>query len=291
MRRVLCVALLAAALTGCNDEESGEQTMSVVASFYPIAEAVARVGGHHVEVTNLTPPGTEPHDIELTPDQVDDIEDADLVFYLGGGFQPAVEAVAERRSGTTLDLLSELPLGDDAGDEVDPHFWLDPSLMIEAVAVVEKALAEAEPGAEAELEVDAREYREDLEGLEEDFATGLQACARRQFVTGHEAFHYLARRYDLEQIAIAGLSPEAEPDADRLSELTDVIERGGVTPVFYEALASPDVAEALAREAGVATAVLDPVEGLSQEDLDAGADYADVMRRNLDALRRALDCR
>lgn len=286
MRRVLSMAVLATMLGGCGDDEPADDTFAVVASFYPIAEAVSRVSGEAVEVTNLTPPGTEPHDIELTPDQVDDVEDADLVLYLGGGFQPAVEAVAERRSGTTVDLLAELPL-DPGGDEVDPHFWLDPALMIEAVDVVEKALAETRQG----VAPGAGEYRDELEALDRDFAAGLESCARRQFVTSHAAFHYLARRYGLEQVAIAGLSPEAEPDADRLSELTDVIERGGLTTVFYETLASPDVAEALAREAGVDTAVLDPVESLSEEDLDAGAGYADVMRRNLAALRRALDCR
>ena len=316
MRRMPLVAVvLAIALSGCGDggsspdEGGADETLTVVASFYPVAEVADRVGGAHVEVTNLTPAGTEPHDLELTPDQVDDIEDADLVLYLGADFQPAVQEVAERRKEGSIDLLAALPLEqgaaealageetgegeashDESGGDVDPHFWLDPTLMRRAVDVVEKALLAVKPTAGADLAAGADAYREELERLDRELAGSLERCARRQFVTSHAAFHYLARRYDLEQVAIAGLSPESEPDADRLSELADIIERGGVTTVFYETLASADVAETLAREAKVGTAVLDPIEGLSQDDLDDGVDYAAVMRRNVEALRKALDC-
>ena len=292
MRRLLvCVVALAVAAAGCDDGGeggSGEAGLSVVAGFYPIAEAVTRVGGHHVEVVNLTPPGTEPHDLELTPAQVDDLEDADVVFYVGGGFQPAVEEVAGRRSGRSVDLLAELDL--DGGDEPDPHFWLDPRLMVDAAEVIEATLVDLDRGAKVEFEVEGDEYREGLEALDEDLADGLATCARREVVTSHAAFAYLARRYDLEQIAIAGLSPESEPDAARLAELAELVEERGVTTVFAETLASADVAETLAREAQVRTAVLDPIEGLSAEDAADGADYAVVMRRNLDALRAALGC-
>lgn len=291
MRRLLlCLAVLAAGLAACDDGSGGEQTLTVVASFYPLAEAAERVGGPDVDVVNLTPAGTEPHDLELTPDQVDAVEDADVVLHLGGGFQPAVEEVAGRRTGGTVDLLAALGLAEGDGGEVDPHFWLDPTLLAEAVGAVEAALAAAEPSGRAEFEANAADYRDELASLDEDLRRGLATCERRDMVTSHAAFSYLARRYDLEQVAIAGLSPEAEPDPDRLSDLTDLIRQRGVTTVFYEALVSPDVAETLAREAGVGTAVLDPIEGLSGDDADAGADYAAVMRRNLEALRRALGC-
>ena len=291
MRRLLlCLAVGAATLAGCGGGGGGEETVTVVASFYPLAEAAERIGGHDVEVTNLTPAGTEPHDLELTPDQVDAIEDADVVLYLGGGFQPAVEEVAERREAGSVDLLAELALEEGEGGEVDPHFWLDPTLLADAIEPIEKALAEAEPVARTEFEAHADDYRDDLERLDEELQTGLARCDRRDVVTSHAAFSYLARRYDLVQVPIAGLSPEAEPNPARLAELTDLIRDRGVTTVFYEALVSPDVAETLAREAGVGTAVLDPIEGLSEKDADADGDYAGVMRRNLAALRKALGC-
>lgn len=306
MRRlVVGMAALAAALAGCGGGAGGDDTVTVVASFYPLAEAAARVGGDDVEVTNLTPAGTEPHDLELTPAQVDAVEDADVVLYVGGGFQPAVERVAERRSGGAVDLLAELPVEDGAagqdehaagdehagGDDVDPHFWLDPTLLARAVGVIERALAEAEPSARPGIEARAEAYRTELQRLDDELRAGLADCRRRDIVVSHAAFHYLAERYDLAQVPIAGLSPEAEPNPARLAELTDLIGDRGVTTVFYEALVSPAVAETLAREAGVATAVLDPIEGLSRADADAGADYETVMRRNLAALRQALECR
>ena len=306
----LAVAL---GLPACGDDEQpgpsgAARPIQVVASFYPVAEAAARVGGRRAEVTNLTPAGAEPHDIELTASQVDQLEDADVVLYLGHGFQPAVEEIAERRGSGSVDLLDVLDLGDQAGpggtggdaheehpgghgDELDPHFWLNPRLMASAATAVAGALAEASP-ADADLfEANARRYQEDLEALDREFAAGLQTCDRREIVTAHAAFSYLAERYGLTQLAIAGLSPETEPDADRLAQLADQIAEKGITTVFYEELVAPTVAETLAREAGVATAVLNPIEGLTQDQIAARKDYAAVMRENLAAIRAALGCR
>lgn len=317
-------------------------TLQVVASFYPVAEAAQAVGGDLVEVANLTPAGTEPHDLELRSRQVDQLQDADLVLYLGQGFQPAVEEIAERRDGLAVDLLEGLPLeegaiefddhgdegedehagegeedehsddvdkgeeeehageeedehaGDDedehAGEALDPHFWLDPTLMADAVDQVEAALVEIAPEHEDAFAANAERYRSQLGDLDEEFSTALAECERRTIVTSHAAFHYLAQRYDLEQLPIAGLSPEAEPGPGRIAELADLIEAEGVTTVFYETLVAPDVAETLAREAGVETAVLNPLEGLTSDDVDAGRDYADVMRDNLAAIIESLDC-
>ena len=291
MRRLLlCLVVGATAVAGCGGGGDDAEGLTVVASFYPLAEAAARIGGPDVRVRNLTPAGSEPHDLELTPDQVDAVEDADVVLYVGGGFQPAVQEVAERRGEGAVDLLTALPPEEREGDDADPHFWLDPTLLARAVGAVEQALAAADPAAAGGFEARAGDYRSQLGRLDEELRAALAPCPRRDIVTSHAAFHYLARRYDLVQVPIAGLSPGAEPDPARLSDLVDLIEERGVTTVFYETLVSPDVAETLAREAGVDAAVLDPIEGLSQDDAEAGADYATVMRRNLDALRRALGC-
>ena len=155
---------------------------------------------------------------------------------------------------------------------------------------VEAALADLLPDDAETLGTNAQDYTDDLATLDEEFESGLADCERDQVVTSHAAFFYLADRYGLTQLPIAGLSPESEPDGDRLAELTDRIEAEGITTVFYETLVSPDVAETLAREAGVETAVLNPLEGLTQEELDAGDDYSSVMRDNLDALTGALGC-
>lgn len=262
--------------------------VTVAAGFYPLAEAAQQVGGGRVVVHNLTAAGAEPHDLELTPRQVDRLLDADVVVYLGRGFQPAVEQAVRGREGVSVDLLERVgPLG----PRSDPHFWLDPSRMGRAVDAVEDALAEVSPADRARFAAGAGSYRAALADLDRSFAAGLARCDRRTFVTAHAAFGHLAARYGLTQLAVSGLSPEADPDPARLAELTDAIRTAGITTVFHETLVSPRVAETLAREAGVTTAVLDPIEGLADDRPGPGRHYVALMERNLAALRAALGCR
>jgi zinc transport system substrate-binding protein len=288
------MALAAGLLVGCGPRSAGDGgTLQVVASFEPIAEVAAAVGGNLVRVRNLTPTGAEPHDLELTTDDVDQLEDADLVLYLGEGFQPALEKVASHLAHA-VDLLRGLPLdtgGEGGANAIDPHVWLDPTLLERIVEQVTGSLVDASPSDEATLRANAAAYRAGLTTLDADYRRALDDCARRTIVTSHAAFHYLARRYQLEQEPISGLSPDAEPDPRRIAELADMIRREGVTTVFFEALVSPSVAQTLAREAGVQAQVLDPIEGISSADRKAGLGYVQVMRRNLTVLVEALGCR
>lgn len=301
---VIGVALVVAACAPTGTAGSPDGRLSVVTSFYPIHEASLRITGDRGRVTNLTPPGVEPHDVELTTDQVDLLLDADVVLHLGGGFQPAVEEVVGRRSGITVDLLEGRSLlrtgehveepeggGEEHGEEAtDPHVWLDPVLMRDVAMEIADVLAGADPGGAPAYRDGARDYAAELARLHREYEQGLADCRLRTFVTSHAAFGYLAARYGLRQESISGLSPEAEPDPRRLAELVDLVEREGATTVFTETLAARDVAETLAREAGVDTAVLNPVEGLTREQQAAGATYLSLMRENLAALREALGC-
>ena len=255
---------------------------SVVAAFYPVAYAVQRVGGDRVDVTNLTPAGAEPHDLELTPDEIDEILDASLVVDLGHGFQPAIEKAAEQRDGPTVSLLR-------AGTK-DPHIWLDPVRMEAIVRTVQRELTRIDPKGRAEYARNAERFLSDLAALNTRYAEGLASCRRKVIVTGHEAFGYLAQRYGLRQEGVAGLSPDAEPDAKRLGQLADLIKRLGVTVVYTEDLVSPRIAETLAREAGVKTETLNPLEGLTDAELEHGANYVTVMDQNLAKLRNGLGC-
>lgn len=286
---LVMVVALAAGCAAADDPgaRTDDGRLRVVAGFYPLAEAAERVGGAAVEVLNLTPAGAEPHDLELSTRQVDHIEDAAVVLYLGQGFQPAVERAASRASGTAVDLLATAS----ADDGEDPHVWLDPTLQRRIVADVQAALAGADPARAAEYQANAAAYAAELDGLHDEFRRGLADCDRRVIVTSHAAFGHLARRYDLVQEPIAGLSPAAEPEPRRLAELVTVVKEEAITTVFFETLVASDVAETLAREAGVGTAVLDPIEGLADSRRTAGETYASVMRENLGALRAALGCR
>ncbi len=292
-RWVGLAAVAAVTVAGCTtapEEPGGDGRLRVIATVYPLADAAERIGGPQVDVRNLTPAGAEAHDLELSSRQVDDLEDADVVLFVGGGFQPAVEAAVEGRTGGTVDVTDGLDLAPGEG-ATDPHFWLDPTLLATVAASVGSAMVAADPDGRAELDSNLATYRADLEALDRRFATGLADCERREIVTTHAAFSYLAARYDLVQRPITGLSPESEPEPGRLAELRDLIAREGITTVFTEELLSPDLARTLAREAGVRTATLDPLEGLTPDRSEAAADYFTVMDDNLAALRAALGCR
>jgi zinc transport system substrate-binding protein len=270
--------------------------VTVVAGFYPLAEAATKVGGNLVTVENLTPPGVEPHDLELTPQEIADIQEANVVLYLGEGFAPAVEQAVGDAGGVAIDLLRGTPLHPgvpepgEGGTVSDPHVWLDPVLYRQVVDRVEAALAQVSPAGASTFHSNAAAFDVELSGLHGDYRSGLAGCARKVIVTSHAAFGYLSARYGLTQEPIAGLSPDAEPSAQRLSELSDLVRRDGVTTIFTEELVSPKIAETLAREVGVTTAVLDPLEGLTKREVSAGEDYVGVMRANLKVLQKALGC-
>lgn len=273
--------VLALASCGGGDEPRPAGQVRVAAAFYPIVEATSRIGGERVDVANLTPPGVEPHDIELSPGQIAEVLNADLLLYLGGGFQPAVEDLADRRNGGSVNLLS-------GGD---PHLWLDPPEWVEAVGEIAEALSEADPEGRASYAANLEALRTELSALDANYRAGLRDCKRRVIVTAHESFGRLAARYNLEQISIAGISPDVEPSAQHLADLRRIVRSKGVTTIFTEELISPKVAETLARETSTRTAVLDPIESLSEDALRGGKSYLSQMLSNLDTLRRALECR
>jgi len=294
-------------LAGCGGGSSiSSEGTSVVAGFYPFAYVAERVAGGHADVTNLTSPGAEPHDLELTPQQVAAVAAADVSVY-EEGFQPAVDAaVQESAEGSVLEVTQTIgrPERGEApghaghhahGDEPahtdlagDPHIWQDPTKLADIATALAAKLAKADPDNAADYRRNADRLVADLRRLDRDFRRGLADCERRTFVTSHAAFGHLAQRYGLEMVPIAGLSPDIEPSPARLAELEQVVADEGVTTIFAETLASPALARTLAEEVGVRTAVLDPVEGLS--DATADEDYLSLMRSNLAALKRANGC-
>jgi len=249
-----------------------------VASFYPLAFAAEQVGGPGLNVENLTPPGAEPHDLELSPIDAAALRDARLVLLLGDGFQPQLEDAAG--GGDNVLRLLDTP-GLDVLPNGDPHVWLDPLRYARIVMRIGEALGREQ--AAAQLVSRLRE-------LDAEYRSGLADCARHEIVTSHEAFAYLAQRYGLEQIPITGLSPEAEPQPADLAHVVQLVEERGVTTIYYETLVSPRIAETVARETGATTAVLDPIEGLTKDEIAAGDDYFTRMRANLRALEEGLGC-
>jgi zinc transport system substrate-binding protein len=249
----------------------------VVAAFYPIAFAAQQIGGDRVDVENLTPPGAEPHDLEVTPKDVEDLQSAGLSLLMGKGFQPQLESAAGD-GGNVVRLLDTPGLDLTPGD---PHVWLDPIRFEKLVDVIGAKLGN--PAAAEALD-------RKLLALDGEFRTGLATCKRREIVTTHEAFDYMGGRYGLRQIAISGISPEAEPTPADLQNAVDAVRRTGATTVFTEPLVSPKLSETVARETGATTETLNPIEGLTATQQSHGEDYFSQMHANLDALRKALDC-
>lgn len=300
LRILLAATALVAGTAACGDAAAGDEggRLDVVAAFYPLQFVTEQVGGDAVRVRNPVPAGAEPHDLELGPREVAAIIDADLVVYLHG-FQPAVDdALRSRDGGGTLDVATVQPLHDGyvpleegafARDAkgADPHVWLDPTRLARIADAVAATLGRVEPARAATFRANAAALRTRLGVLDTAFRDGLRTCALRTFVVSHNAFGYLAERYGLIQVAVTGLTPEAEPTPARLAEVSRLVRQRGVRVVFFETLVSPRIARTLAQEVGARAEVLDPVEGLAPDD---DGDYLSVMRGNLTALRAALRC-
>ncbi|WNM25502.1 metal ABC transporter substrate-binding protein [Demequina capsici] len=307
--RTLTLAALTAAgtlgLAACaadagtgTDPSTDPASLTVAAAFYPLEFVASQVGGDLVSLISLTPKGVEAHDVELSPATVRQLGNADLALYLAG-FQPAVDDAISTTGVAALDAAGVVALrpadanadGEATSDAaagsttLDPHFWLDPELLAEYGDAVGQAFAQADPANADTYTANAATLHAALDDLNSQFATGLSQCQRDTIVTSHEAFGYLAAAYSLDQQSIAGIDPETEPSPARILEIQQIIADTGATTIFTESQVSTTVADAIAGDTGVTTAVLDPVENVVDGD-----DYISVMTRNLTALQAALGC-
>ncbi|MEV4417463.1 metal ABC transporter substrate-binding protein [Catellatospora sp. NPDC049609] len=294
----VCALLALGTVAACSDypaQPSGRT--GVVTGFYPLQFVAEKVGGPDTDVVNLAQPGAEPHDMELSPVQVGQVSDADLVVYLKG-FQPQLdEAIEQNAADRALDVATVTPpatganhsgaVDEDHAGAPDPHVWLDPTRLAAITGSVSSRLAQLDPEHAAAYAARADALIAELNKLDAEFTAGLADCRRREIVTSHAAFGYLADRYKLTQIALTGLTPESEPTPQQIATVAAEARKHGATTIFFETLVSPKVAETLAAETGAKTAVLDPLEGLTE---GATGDYLSVMRANLATLRTALGC-
>jgi len=292
-------------LTACGGDAPDTTTadrdadpLAIVAGFYPLAFATQWVGGDRVAVTNLTAAGVEPHDLELTARDTAAVADADLVVLLGG-FSPALDDAAESVAGDhVFDVAPAARLDDhDHADDHDdhdhaggdPHFWLDPTRLADVAEALAARLGALAPDDAATFTANAAALGEALTALDAEYTTTLAECTSRDLVTSHTAFGYLADRYGFEQVGIAGVSPDQEPSPAAMTAVTDFVREHGVTTIYTETLVDPAIADTIAAETGAATAVLDPLEGLTEAS--AGDDYLAVMRANLATLAAGQGCR
>lgn len=330
-------AILLFLLAACNGQSTtnvqdieADKKMTVVASFYPLAELSRQVGGEHVDVITMTPPGAEPHDYEPTPHDIVQLEAADIFIFNGAGQDPWAEKVAQTLKDKNIAVINMsehftliegdiehhdeegvhdehaeevLPEADEPHEdhqedehvsehphEYDPHFWLDPTLAIKETQYIRDILIKKDPEHAEDYRNNAELYTTQLSSLHFDFQKDLSSCKLKTFITSHRAFGYLAHQYGLEQLSIAGLSPEEEPSPQQLANLAELIKEKNIKVIFFETLVSPDLAKTLAEETGAETLVLNPIEGLTEEEVNEGENYLTLMRKNINNLKKALEC-
>lgn len=295
------------ALVGCSNAgngtsaqkgDKGTGTLSVCASFYPMYDFASKVAGNRATVTCLVPAGTEPHDWEPSTTDVRTISTCDMLVYNGAGMEHWIGDVSNGLAGEKPVLvcasdgieLRELPEGKGDEDEAgtDPHVWLSPVSAKHQLGTIRDALVSLDPAGRQEYDVNYERWAAEFEKLDSEFSDGLSNLSNRTLVVSHEAFGYLCDAYGLTQKPIAGIDAEGEPNAQQMAEIASFVRENNVRTIFTEELVSPKVAEAIASETGATVEELNPLEGLSDEELANGEDYFSVMRKNLAALREAL---
>lgn len=311
VKRFLAVASLVLGLSACSSSSShadeNNAQITIAASFYPIEEIARRVGGTYIDVVELTPAGQGAHDVQLTAKQLTVLSSASAVFYISDGFQPDVEkAVASLpKSVVPVDLLQTVTLldvvaqldgteGETDGEMLasgkDPHVWLDPANMIAMTTAVADSLSQLKPEFATEFNAAAKSYIAELQALGSEIDTKLATCESRALVTSHRAFAYLAKRANVRQVAIAGVNPEEEPSAKSLEAIASFARANKVSTIFFETLLPADLAKTLADKVGATADLLDPIEGISSEDLASGASYISIQRDNLSRISKGLRC-
>lgn len=268
-------------------DRSKKKKIAVAASFYPLYFFAREIGKEKTETVNLTPSGVEPHEWEPNARDIASIEKINLLIANGAGFEPWLDKMTENlaeKNVRTVKVAEGLTI------QSDPHIWLDPLLAKQQVVKITQALTDVDSLNSAFYRANGKKLEEKLGQLNEMFKTGLKNCSKKTIVTSHDAFGYVARRYGLKQLAIAGLSPDQEPTPQELAQTVQFAKTHGVKYIFFETLVSPRLAETIAKEIGAQTLVFDPIEGLIRQDQSAGHDYFSVQQENLNHLQIALEC-
>lgn len=264
-----------------------DSKISVTTSFYPLYFLTSELGGDLISVTNLTPAGTEPHDYELTAQDIVKIKKSKLLFLNGGGLEAWSDNL---KNSLGISEPRIVDLSDGLSNQEDPHIWLSPILAIKMAEKITEELNEIDPQNKNYYQSNLSVLKTKLINLDSAYKTELNNCKRRDFITSHSAFGYLAKEYDLKQVSIAGLSPEEEPSSKQLADVAKFAKDNQIKYIFFESLVSPKLSQTIAREVGAQTLILNPIEGLSSEDLAQGKNYLTEMEKNLENLKRALEC-
>lgn len=283
-----------------------EDLVKVYTSFYPYYDFAKNLGGDNILLNTVVPTGTEPHSFEPSPKTIAELEKADVFIYNGLHMEPWVDKVLNLLEGKDIYIVDaskavelinydnhnheneqEEELDHDHG-EYDPHIWVDPVNVIHISKMIKEAFINVDPNNKNIYEENFNNFKGELDKLDESFRIGLKDATERKIIVSHSAFGYLARRYNIEEISVAGISPHAEPSPKRLAQLTKIANENKINYIFFEALANVKTAEVLAKEANLEVLTLYNVEGLTDEQTKNGENYISLMYKNLETLKKAL---
>lgn len=280
-----------------NNTSQQNDKLQVVTSFYPLYFFTSEIAGDYADVYNITPAGAEPHDYEPTTRDMARVEGSDLVIVNGADFEPWVKDIQQifKKADTVIaitgaSLMRKSKIQEDESVR-DPHVWLNPLLAKKQVEIILENLIKVDPAHAEIYETNAKTLADKLENLNQEFAKNLNSCEKKDIITSHAAFAYLAEAYGFNQVSVAGLSPDEEPSAQQLANVAEFAKKNMVTYIFFESLVSPKFSETIAKEIGAKTLVLNPLEGLTDEEIAEGKNYFTEMRNNLAHLKIALECR
>lgn len=280
---------------GTGPASGGDKKLIVYTSIYPMFDFTKKIGGDKIQLKNLVPAGTEPHDWEPTPSDMAAIEKADVLIYNGAGMESWIDKVQKSinskkiirvEASKGLNLLKNSDKTENIS--TDPHVWLAPMLAKQEMESIRDALVSADPVNQAYYEKNYADNAAQLDQLDQEYKAAVAQFSKKDIVVAHQAFGYLCNAYGLNQVAIEGLVADSEPSPARMAEIVNLVREKQIRYIFYEELVSPKVAQTIAQETGVNTAVLNPVEGLTESDQQAGKEYYSEMRDNLVVLKKAL---
>ncbi len=296
----LVIAIVAVAITAIiaipRHAPQKTQKLPVVTSFYPLYFFAEQIGGDKIETTNITPAGAEPHDYEPTAQDIARIENSKLLILNGGGLEAWGERIQHNidQKNTLIVIagqnLTTQHISEDGKDIIDPHVWLAPPLAILMADKIESGLAQADPDNATYYETNARIFKSALSDLDDAYRKGLANCMQKNIVTSHAAFGYLSAAYHLNQVSITGISPDTEPSPQQLAQIATFAKNNHIKYIFFESLVTPKLSQTIAAEAGAQTMVLNPIEGLTENQIASGKNYFTEMQENLAHLKTALQC-
>lgn len=262
------------------------QAKIVVSGYVPYT-LVKAVAGDTLPLEMILPPGAEPHSFEPTPGTLVALKQADGFIYISDNLEPWAEDLKNNAGENTRTLR----LADFVTPSADPHSWMDLANAAVFAEKIKEFLSSLYPQSAAVYAKNLAKFNKEISALQAEFARDLSRCHYKEVVhIGHLAFGNLVRPYGLTLTALSGTSHEGEHSVKKLITLTRQIKQKRLPAIFTEEILSNRLPKAVSAETGVEILPLYSIEHISRKDFEKQVSYVDFMRRNLDNLKRGLQC-